>query len=436
MDGVTDLALRELGLSAVPTLAVVEVMRTLRQLTDLGLDTDLVSVFETSHARLRAEARGTATQETTWTFYWPLKVRLADSITGRSAVTVLGTSFRFCRTPAVARALSARQLEPASLALLLQTSDRVDLPPVFLVASKKASNPDEAWRRLIRAFDTIRGLMEYGLGFGRMQISFGKPSPRSRVPHPDWVLIKNPAQPLQGWLFVTEARDDGPFTFEGRHLDGIRRLAKEFRKSPHEGSTLALIADALRLYAQAMEARHQPDTFLGLWQLAERITLADASQGRTQEVCARLAWLVSDFNIPGFGLSHVLDDFAKMRNDIVHRGDRGELDDEDVNLLKRITEHGLLWLIRQHRRLPNRVNLEVLYQLRNASTAAIHAHTRTARFIMRLRAHEAGQHPKNARPSIEPPARLRRRRERARHQVAGAGLSCEADAPPPVSPRD
>jgi len=96
--------------------------------------------------------------------------------------------------------------------MLFQTSDRVDLPPVFLVASKKASNPDEAWRRLIQAFDTIRGLMEYGLGFGRMQISFGKPRPRSRVPHPDWVLIKNTAQPLQGWRFVTEVRDDGPFT--------------------------------------------------------------------------------------------------------------------------------------------------------------------------------------------------------------------------------
>jgi len=400
MDGVTDLALRELGLSAVPTLAVVEVMRTLRQLTGPGLDVDLVSVFETSYARLRAEARGTATQETTWTFYWPLKVRLADSITGRSVMTVLGTPFRFDRTPAVVRALDARQLKPASLAQLLDTHGRVDLPPVFLVASKKGSNANEAWRRLIPAFDTIRGLMEYGFGFGRIHFSFGEPRPRSRVPHPEWVLMKTPAQPLQGWRFVTEARDDASlFAFEGRHLDGIRRLAKEFREPPREGSTLALIADALRLYAQAMDARHQPETFLGLWQLAERITLSDASQGRTQEVCARLAWLVRDFGIPGFGLSHVLDDFAKMRNDIVHRGDRGELDDEDVNLLKRITEHGLLWLIRQHRRLPNRVNLEVLYQLRRAPTAEVHAHTRAARFIMRLRANEAGRPPKDGRAS-------------------------------------
>jgi len=272
--------------------------------------------------------------------------------------------------------------------MLLQTSDRVDLPPVFLVASKKASNPDEAWRRLIQAFDTIRGLMEYGPGFGSMQISFGKPRPRSRVPHPDWVLIKNAAQPLQGWRFVTEVRDDGPFTFEGRHLDVIRRLANEFRKSPHEGSTLALIADALRLYAQAMEARHQPDTFLGLWQLAERITLSEASQGRTLEVCARLAWLVRNFDIPGFGLSHVLDDFAKMRNDLVHRGDRGKLDDEDVNLLKRITEHGLLWLIHRHRSLPNQEDLTALYQLRDASTAKVRAYTQTARFIGRLRSKE------------------------------------------------
>ena len=185
MDGVTDLALRELGLSAVPTLAAVEVMRTLRQLTGLASDADLVGVFETSYARLRAEAKGTAPPETVWTFYWPLKVRLADSISGRAAVTVIGTPFRFCRTHVVVRALGARQLEPASLALVLPTRGRVDLPPVFLVASKKASNPDEAWRRLLPAFDTLRGLMEYGFGFGRMQFSFGEPTPRARVPHPN-----------------------------------------------------------------------------------------------------------------------------------------------------------------------------------------------------------------------------------------------------------
>jgi len=392
LDGVTDLALRELGLSAIPALAPFDVGQTLRQLTSLALDADLVSIFESSYARLRAETRGASAREIVWTFYWPLKVRLADSITGRSVVTVLGTSFRFYRTRAVVRALGARQLEPASLTLLFQTSARVDLSPVFLVASQKASNADQAWRRLIPAFDTLRGLMEYGFGFGRMHFSFGEPRPRARVPHPECVLVNTPAQPLQGWRFVTEAQDDAsPFAFEGRHLDGIRRLAKEFREPPRDGSTLALIADALRLYAQAMDQRHPHATFLALW-LAERMALS--AQGRTQDVCARIKWLVHNFDIPGSGLQHVLNDFARKRNDIMHRGYLGEVDDEDVNLLKRITERVLLWLIRQHRSLPNQENLTVLYQLRDASAAKVRVHAQTARFVQRLGKEDEARKPR------------------------------------------
>jgi len=210
--------------------------------------------------------------------------------------------------------------------------------------------------------------------------------------------MKTPAQPLQGWRFVTEARHDAtPFTFEGRHLDGIRRLAREFRQPPREGSTLALIADALRLYAQAMDQRHPHATFLALWQLAERMTLS--AQGRTQDVCARIKWLVRDFDIPGSGLWHVLNDFARKRNDIVHRGYLGEVDDEDVNLLKRITERALLWLIQEHRSLPNQENLTVLYQLRDASTAKVRVHAQTAGFIVKLRGKEDAALKSRPRPS-------------------------------------
>src|SRR5207244_887456 len=143
--GVTDIALRELGLSAVPALAPVEVMRTLRQLADLPADADRVDAFESSYARLRAEARKTPTPETVWTFYCPLKVRLVESLTEQPVVTVLGTAFRFSRVAAVVRVLGARQLEPAALVTLLHAKSPIDVPPVFLVAAKKASDANAAW---------------------------------------------------------------------------------------------------------------------------------------------------------------------------------------------------------------------------------------------------------------------------------------------------
>jgi hypothetical protein len=391
MDGVTDIALRELGLSAVPTLTEGEVMRVLRHLAGLPAEGDLVDAFESSYAKERAAAaRKTPTPETVWTFYWPLGIRLADDITERPVVTILGTRFRFSRTKTVMQTLGVRQLGPTSLKVLLHPGRQVGLPPVFLVASTKAPNFDEGWRRLIPAFDTIRGVMEYGLGFGRVHLFFQEPTPRAYVPHPQWMLAKTRGQPVQGVRFITEARDDvAPSPFGDKHLRLIRRLGQEFRTIPREGSTLALIADALRLYAQAMDERHRHMPFLALWQLAERITLAEASQGRTTEVCSRLRGLVRDFDIPGSGLSHTVDALARMRNDIVHRGIRGSVDDDDVNLLKRIAEHGLLWLIHRHRELPNQADVAVFYQLRSAPTGELRSHGYTVRFIARLRAKEA-----------------------------------------------
>jgi hypothetical protein len=383
MDGVTDAAIRELGFSAVPPVLPVHVMRTLRRITEASAaPPDVVHAFEESYERTLKEERTERPSEHVWTLYWPLKIKLDSSVPASASVTVLGTRFRLARTSTVVRLLGRRHFEPAALRQLLPTTKTISLPAVFMVASMKAPDADEAWRRLTPAFDIIRGLMEYRLGFGRWQIFFGAPKPRARVPHPEWMLIKAPAQPLDGMEFIYETDDPSTrLEFGNRHLQAVRALAQDFRKSPAEGSTLALIADSLRLYAQAMDDRHAHAVLLSLWQLAERLTLSEEIGGDTSKVSERLAWLVNNFGIPGSGVSNLLSTYARKRNMIVHRGIRIQADDDDINILKRINERALLWLFNERRRIKTQSDLSAVYHLRSKGDAGITAYLNAARFI-------------------------------------------------------
>lgn len=162
----------------------------------------------------------------------------------------------------------------------------------------------------------------------------------------------------------------------------MHRWARRFSREPPQDSTVSLIIDGLRLYAQAMDERFDHACFLDLWQLAETITLSD--RGGTDEVCRRLAWHGSELGLPGSGFKNLLDNFARIRNQIVHRGIR-DVDDEEVNFMKRISEVALLWLIRESKNVPTKQHLNAFYQLRTRGDTVVEAFSHAANFIAKSR---------------------------------------------------
>lgn len=389
-DGITDVTLRELGCSATSRLPTIIVMRVLNELHKIQESSP--EAFERAYDSLTSQQKAVPKQPVKrWTFFFPLKANLSTDLSRPARLRILDRTFLFLPTRSVERRLGKTSLNPRSLAFLFTAplNYKVEIPPSFFAGSQIGTSPDDAWHLLIRAFDTLRGVIELVLNFGTLWIS-SEPKPRARFPHPDWMIIKATGQPIDGIRFVTEPSDSWPIlTLSLKHFNAFSRLARLFAREPARDSTISLIADALRLYVQAMDEKFDHTCFLALWQLAETITLSES--GRTDEVCKRLAWHGGRLKLPGSGFRNLLDHFAQKRNDIVHRGIREEVDYEGVNYMKWIFELALNWLINESRKLPTTQHLRAFYQLRTASDPVIEAYSEVARVIAKGRKSQPAQ---------------------------------------------
>lgn len=199
------------------------------------------------------------------------------------------------------------------------------------------------------------------------------------------MVIKACGHPLEGDRFVTEQRTPRlNVTLADKHLKLIQHLAPRFSRQPPPDSTTALIIDAFRLYAQAMDERFDHASFLGLWQLAETLTLSDMAGGRTETVCRRLAWHGTRLKLPGSGFRHLLEYYAERRNDMVHHGIR-DVGDDEVNFVKLICELVLGWLINESRHLRTKHHLAAFYQLMTSGDTVIEGFRGAANYIARSR---------------------------------------------------
>lgn len=377
---VTEITFSELISSANQQLSRIEAMLTLKAMSDSGMGE--IEDFE----RLLFEARKKARRrrEAEWRFYLPFAIDRQSEFGGRS-FAVLDKRIRVLSWPTVISRAGIRDARPAAIGERVGRQIR-EIPQFFLCMESTGRGWGEAWQRLSAAFDTFRGVVEFTLNFGGWGFR-SYPQPRATIPHPPWMLARSGrAGELEYIHFWSDEPGPGarPYKLEARTITILKKNLRVFRREPAADSTLSLIADCLRLYAQAMDTQWPYQCFLGFWQLAEAIALSEEIGGDTDKVVDRLAWHGTRVGLPGSGYRYSLARFAKKRNEIVHRGIHS-VGDGDVNILKVATEAALSWLFYASKSLPSKRHLREFYRLRDISPADLGAVRDASKWVESMR---------------------------------------------------
>lgn len=330
-----------------------------------------------------------------WTFFLPVQVDLDTDAKTPYHLQILGQKFSIVR-----RDLLLRQIEPSARkefsnpeVVYLETGcDYQQLPNTFLKARAIAPIWEEAWRTIVPAFDTLRGLIEITFNLFRFKsqyIKWGRRKPRAYLPHPKWMVGYLKGNPLVWIPFLVDEHSTEEITnndsLSAEALHKIKTNSQHFKNPVSRGNTISLVADCMRLYAQALDSRANALTLLGLWQLAEAITNSEGHGGKTDVVVNRLAWHSPRNGLKGSGYRATLIKLGKKRNDIVHRGISDDIDDADINLLKLACEHALLWLLSAKGNLPTINHLEKYYRLRETNNVELEVLSDVVRIIRQER---------------------------------------------------
>ena len=324
-----------------------------------------------------------------WKFFIPIEISLASDITRPPRLKLLGKKFSIVTWKTVERQVdkeTRRNLRDPVLLSEMTSINIARLSSAYLTVRGKGVSGYSAWREIEPAFEALRGLIEFYLNGFQTTITFiGVRRPLRKIPHPLWMLAYKKGNSPESFRFVIDS-ESGTESFQLTRsiLDKLQRNSQFLRNVPKPNSTLELISDCLRLYAQAMDARFEYQCFLGLWQLAEAITRSETIGGKTDDVVKRLAWHGQTGKFAGSGYTESLKAFGKMRNDIVHKGIH-DVEENDMNILKYVCELALLWLINVRKSLPTIAHLEQFYQLRTLSDADLKTRSATVTYVRKQR---------------------------------------------------
>jgi len=359
---------------ALPALAkrrltFAEISRTVMRMKEQNRST--LDDFEKVFAQLGAEDRlGDLLGKPNWRFFLPLDMTLASEITGRVTITVLGKQFHFGSWKSAIRRMGKDKFQAA--ARFVTSLSKANLKGVCLNVSERGFGNQEAWEVVDPAFAVLRGSFEAAFGFWQRNFS-SPPQARRKLPCPQWFVALSSHGNVEPMRFVVEesGRPSQNFVLKRAELEAIKRIAGFHREVPAEKSTEALLADCLRLYVQAMDARMPYACLLGFWQLAEALTLSEGFGGEVDKVCVRLLWFSRAWRIKTEGMLRLLKSIGAKRNDVVHRGIGAAVTDDDVNTLKTICESGMSWLRGVYRDLPTVEHIRQFYQLRSRGDSSL-----------------------------------------------------------------
>jgi hypothetical protein len=315
--------------------------------------------------------RNAAINRRIWSFYIPFAISPAKDVKYPVNLRLLSSQVTFAswRRP-------IRKFGAAALKHELRRRTTVyefNPPPTCLILCAAGNNIESAWREVEPVFDSLRGLVEMTLGFGRRTIFFaGRKRPRRTVKHPEWMFATDDSNEITALQFHTETDESDSKDVNRQTFRRLKQNARLFRDIPLQKSTCALLVDVLRLYAQALDAAANYQYLLNLWQLAESITLAERYQGGKQTVVSRLAWLfMQETDCEIHGIEEVLAHLYHKRCKIVHEGLHNDVTDDDVNFMKRICEAGIVWLWKNVAVIQTEEQLEVIFTWAKRNSAAL-----------------------------------------------------------------
>ncbi|MBU0473947.1 MAG: hypothetical protein KKF62_07255 [Bacteroidetes bacterium] len=334
--------------------------------------------------RIKKELSKKKSLQNKFTFYIPLEAEFEGSIDFPISITLLGNKFQFVRNiPFSKKLLSSLPMR------LLEYQGKVkehisDKNRIFLSIVGHGKDWDEAWENITLSFDVLRGIIEFSFSFRGFQMS-SHSKPRSKIPHPKWVIIRNHNNEFDGTTFnVQDYKLISKFKFTPKHIKVMKNNTRVLQNKPKINSSKQLLVSCMRLYSDAMDGYYRYNQFLGLWTIAEAICLSEDFGGESKKVSKRLAWFGQDIGLVATGYTNILDSLSYKRNDLVHKG-ISEIYDDDINHLKYAIDTALLWLYRSVSKFKTIQHLLQYYRLKDLSNTELTAIDETISIINKER---------------------------------------------------
>lgn len=261
--------------------------------------------------------------------------------------------------------------------LLSEAVDDLHAGCAFACCEGRDGDPGVAFLAASAAFDVLRGLIEFARSAGTFRISFGGYSLRSTVPSPRYLFRVRSSEEAEVFSFVV-APIERQFPPSPIDLDALVKTIEPFQalvaETAQAGSIQEVVADLLRLYAQAMDAPEPQSALLAFWQMAEAIALEESDRGNGDRVVTRLAFFERYMVArPDGTLRVALGGLKSKRNDLVHRGIHASIEEQEVELLKTVCEIGLKWICANSTRISTKLQLAKWWQLAGVSQKEIEA---------------------------------------------------------------
>jgi len=317
----------------------------------------------------------------------PIWLRFESKLRSRR-VTVLGRRFSFITKQSMLRQMTAEQLKQVRWRFPETVAED---PRTVVRLEAEACDPEEIIEQFEGPFDVLRGLLELTCGLGHTYWHGGRVEhQRALFPCCQRALVlpsSAETEPLAIQFTSPKPLAKRPAPLSAEAWTSFLANARTLRRPPAQRSTLDLVRAALRLYVQGLDAHFAHHAFLAFWQLAEVVTRAELSGGRTDRVTKRL----SIFNGDMPGVDAFLSDLADRRNRIVHEGETECVDDEAVNLIKVSSERALVSVLEWRRQLPSADHLEQFYRYYTENNISLERTESVVRFLRRQRGGPRGR---------------------------------------------
>ncbi len=357
------------------SLAIVEMnKKNKNKLTD----------FCDSYLRLAKDETTNNCIEKDWSFFIPFLADVDHAVKLPFTIKILGHKFEFTSK---VQYKSKLKIDPQDNRheYSSEINESVNSSKaVFIKCKSSGIDSWSAWSKISLSYDVLRGVLEFTINYFSTSL-FQNHKQRSKIHHPNWILSLSNDRQFSVLKFLTDNQEQTfKYKFTRKTYKALANNSKIVSKAIQKKSSVELLVSSLRLYADALSVKYNHNQLLGLWQVAETLTLSNEVNGSTKDVVSRLIWFSNDLKLLGSGYRYTLQAIGDKRNKIVHEG-ISDISDDDVDFLKIAVEHTLLWFFHNLSHLKTIKHVSEFYRLKDIGNSDINAIKDILKFVSKKR---------------------------------------------------
>jgi len=335
---------------------IIKILKELKRINSNILDS-----LETVAADILKKEKLLETKKDEWTLIIPLDITLP-----KKKLRINNVEINLLSSRTIGSKLNKPFYKYSTLSKNIFPINGKEIQGKILSIKTEAKNFYKAYQNISAILTLFRGIIDFSCYFMTTTLISVGAKNRTKLQHPERIYGLNNNTDERYYLdFVlppsnSKSKSINPTKYE---QDIIIKLLNLFSSIPKQ-SIIYLVADALRLYSQAMDQEYKHNYYLSLWQLCERLVLNDPKDGRSINVVNRLDYFAKFLG--GIEITTTLNKQAAIRNDLVHRG-IDKVTEEDISVLKYLSEEILLWLIEKSSQIKSINHYTKFFQLKEAN---------------------------------------------------------------------